>query len=386
MRKAVCFCLSLLLMLGLCACRYEEPVQEEKQEEPPLTVTVDPGNSMAETPEDTPPSGETASDVSGGAAVPQGGILTAKDGKAVFLSQQGGIALADQAEGSYRYLSSDMAAEVYFDGRQAYYTGDDGIFAVDPEGESRKISEHLSYKLWIEGDKIFYIRQTDLSSELPFGELWCMDTDGGGAVLILGTHIKGDFCIKDGWIYYISADDGALYRSMLYGSQIVKLADGPAELCFVTERGVYYKEKKSTQNLRRIDLRTNTNLSLGAYGEIVAAGDTIAVMARRELHTGGLHNLFSLMVFDETAGELVGVLDFENIGADSLAWLEGDYVYMYRAEGGTYRMALSDASQTKEVLFEGDTVFSDGCAWHIGGNGPEVYDCATGEVTVIEME
>ena len=137
--------------------------------------------------------------------------------------------------------------------------------------------------------------------------------------------------------------------------------------------------------LWRIDLKTGANIALGAYGEIVEAGETIAIMARRESHSGSMENLFTLMVFDEQAGQLEELLRFENIGSDSLARLQNDYVYLTREDGTVYRMALADEMQTKEDLFAGDTVFADGRAWHIGADVLEIYDCATLETTAIKM-
>ncbi len=383
MRKVMLTLLSLLLLVGLWACSGYEEKQEEEKKDLPLTVTVDP---VPQQPEPTihDPVMEKP-DHDGCAALPQGGIVAPCGTQAMVLSQQGGILLADLSSAEYRFLSGDSAAKVYFDGEMAYYAGDDGIYALSPEGEQQRLSDHLSYALWIEDEKIYYIRQTDLSREEPIGELWCMDTDGSGAVIILASRVKGNFCIKDGWIYYISAEDGALYRSMLFGSQVTKLAEGSAELCLITERGVYYKEKSGRQMLWRIDLKTGANIALGAYGEIVAAGDTIAIMARRESHSGSLENLFTLMVFDELIGELVEVLRFENIGSDSLAWLQNGYVYLCREDGSIYRMAVTDEMQNKEELFESDTVFADGRAWHVGADVLEVYDCATLETTTIRL-
>ena len=383
MRKCRYLLLCLLLLAGLIACSNEtQPVEEEKIE-PPVTVTVEPSHKEEEP--HLPTGSEMMTEDKEGAAAPKGGILDACGDRAAFLSQQGGIVLADLSEAGYHYLSSSTAAKLYYDGTQVYYTGDDGIFAIDAEGQTVQLSAHLSYALWVENGKIYYIRQTDLSSEKPVGELWCMNNDGSGAVIILASKIRGEFCIKDGWVYYISADDGCLYRSMLFGTQVAKLVDGPVKICFVTERGIYYKEQSGRMALRRIDLKSGANISLGAYGEIVAAGETIAIMARRENTAGYPDNQFTLMTFDDRTQEMAVQMVFENIGADSLAWLQDGYVYMFRDGGGVYRIALEDERQTKEDLFAGDTVFAEGRAWHIAGNALEVYDCATGETTAIKL-
>ncbi len=389
MRKVIFLLLAVLLIIGVAACGHEVEIPEEIKNEPPVTVTVE-GTGEPEPEEPAHiyiPGGNTAGKIEQhrGAALPQGGILAVSGDHAAFVSQQGGIILADLPAAGYQYLSGNVASEIYFDGKQVYYTGDDGIYALDMGGEIMRLSENLSYALWVENGKIYYIRQTDLHTETPNGELWCMNSDGSGAVMILGTRIKGDFCIKDGWVYYTSAEDGALYRSMLYGSQIVKLADGPVKLCFVTERGVYYKEQSGRMTLRRIDLRTNVNISLGAYGEFAVVGDTIVVMARRESAVSGLDNQFTLMTFDDRTQEQAVLLVFENVGADSLGWLQENYVYMHRDGGGVYRMALDDALQTKEELFSGDAVFTEGRAWHITEKALEIYDCATLETVTIKL-
>ncbi|MBR5283708.1 MAG: DUF5050 domain-containing protein [Clostridia bacterium] len=384
MRKLMLILLSFLLSMSLWACGHAEEVNEEKTQDPPLTVTVEPVPQVQETPVQEEEEPEMPDHPAYG-VLPQGGVVAPCGTQAAIVSQQGGIMLADLTSAGYRFLSGDSAAKVYFDGEKVFYANDDGIYALDADGQRNQLSDHLSYALWIEGGKIYYIRQTDLSSEQPVGELWCMDTDGSSAVIILASRIRGNFCIKDSWVYYISAEDGALYRSMLFGSQVTKLADGGAELCFVTDRGVYYKEQGGRQMLWRIDLRTGANIALGAYGEIVEAGDTIAIMARREQNNGSLENLFTLMVFDEQAGELNELMHFENIGTDSLAWLQGEYVYLTREDGSVYRMMLTDAEQTKETLFEGDIVFADGRAWHIGAGALEVYDCATLETIAIKL-
>lgn len=389
MRTSIIWILAMMLVLGLWACGDEVVEEEQREEQPSVTVTVEgSGNLMpneGNTVDVPTQSGTQTSSAPRGAAVPQGGILAVSNGQAVFLSQQGGIALADLETAGGRYLSGAPAAELYFDSKQIYYTDDEGIYAISPEGESRKLSDCLSYAMWVEGSKIYYIRQTDLTSEQPYGELWCMENDGSSAVLILAAAVKGDFCIKDGWIYYVSADDGALYRSMLFGSQVTKLADGPVELCFVTEHGVFYKELNGRQGLRRIDLKSGANISLGAYGEIVISGETIAIMARRESASGSLDNHFVLLSFDDHTQELAEHLVFENVGGDSLAWMQGDYVYLYGELGGIYRMHLNDETQTKELLFEGDAVFADGYAWNIGDSELNVYDCASLEMTAIQI-
>jgi len=387
LRKGMLMLLSAVLIIGLWACSTAEELPEEKpKEEVPVTVVTPGGNTNIHKEEPLEPEKKPTSTAEAkGAAVLLFRIKAAYDMQAAFLSQQGGIVLADLQTAGYTYLSGDSASELYFDGNQVCYTTDEGIYALSMEGETVKLSDHMSYALWVEGEKIYFIRQTNLNSELPLGELWCMEADGSGAVVILPTQIKGDFCIKGGWIYYVSADDGALYRSMLFGSQAVKLADGPLEICFVTERGVYYRELGGRQTVRRIDLRTNANISLGAYGEIVAMGDSIAFMARREGANGSLDNRFTLMSFDDRTQEMSELLVFENVGADSLAWVQEGYVYLYGADGGVYRMALEDGTQTKEALFAGDTVFAGGRAWHVGSNVLEVYDCTTLETTAIQL-
>ncbi|MBR4875139.1 MAG: DUF5050 domain-containing protein, partial [Clostridia bacterium] len=207
MRKLMLILLSFLLSVSLWACGHAEEVNEEKTQDPPLTVTVEPVPQVQETPvqeEEAEMPDHPAYGV-----LPQGGVVAPCGTQAAIVSQQGGILLADLTSAGYRFLSGDSAAKVYFDGAKVFYANDDGIYALDADGQRNQLSDHLSYALWIEGGKIYYIRQTDLSSEQPVGELWCMDTDGSSAVIILASRIRGNFCIKDSWVYYISAEDGA---------------------------------------------------------------------------------------------------------------------------------------------------------------------------------
>ena len=147
MRKCRYLLLCLLLLAGLIACSNEtQPVEEEKIE-PPVTVTVEPSHKEEEP--RLPTGSEMMTEDKEGAAASQGGILDACGDRAAFLSQQGGIVLADLSEVGYHYLSSSTAAKLYYDGTQVYYTGDDGIFAIDAEGQTVQLSAHLSYALWV---------------------------------------------------------------------------------------------------------------------------------------------------------------------------------------------------------------------------------------------
>lgn len=387
-RWSVLFLLLFLLSLSGCGAAQTE-MGEEGPAEPPLTVTVDgvgeeqvQPEKEAEPEEDLPPA---ASLSSAAASRPQGGnaVVAAPAQKAALLSQQGGILLADLQNDTCAWISGAGARSLYYSGGDLFYTSDSGIFRVTPQGETQLLSEELSYAMRLE-DKLYYIRQTDLAEEEALGELWCMNPDGSGRVAILAEEVAGSFCIRDGWVYYIARSDGGLYRAMLFGSQSTELAAGVREICLVTDRAVYYKENSERQALRRVDLRTGANISLGAYGECAVSGETICVMARKE-RPWGLDNQFTLMSFDDRAQEMTDLLVFENIGTDSLLWQAGDYVYMRRASGVIYRMDLQDPGQEKEDLFSAQAVFADGYIFDLQAGGLAVYDCAAAETRVLPI-
>lgn len=317
--------------------------------------------------------------------ISKGGAFVKYGSFAAFLPDQGGIAIADLDNGVYSYISGQSASTLYFDGSTVYCISDSGIFSIGSDGQSVMISEDITYSLWLENDKIYYIKQTDFSINEPYGELWCMNTDGTNAIVILPTEIKGDFYIKNGWIYYTDTAGTGIYRIMLFGNAPVQLVAGQLQICLVTDYAIYYKDIAGLQSLRRVDLETGANVFLGAYGSILEIGDEIYVMARRE-RSWGLDNLFSLALINDKNTDITYPITFENIGEDQFCYYWNNYIYLRKSTGEIYRINISDSNQEKESVSAYSTVLIDGKGYYLEGRSLMVYDCESSQLSAIKQK
>lgn len=315
-------------------------------------------------------------------AMEKGGSLVKIGNTAVFAPQSGGIVMADFETMQYKYISNAIPDKLYFDGETVYYTKSDGIYTLNNSGESH-ITDDVTYNLWIDDEKIYYIKQRDLQSGEPRGELWCMNKNGANAVLILPIMIEGDFYIKDGWVYFTASEDGLLYRTMIFGDQQTQLATNPSEILFVTNRAIYYKETGGQEGIKRVDLKTNAALSLGAYGSAERVGEYVYAISRYE-RVNSIDNLFTLLQIGENA-EPSYYIAFDNIGDDTLAYIWGNDVYLRRQNGGVYRIDLNDVEQTKHNILPQNAVFIDGVAYYFDNSGVYAYTLDNAQITSIKM-
>ena len=78
----------------------------------------------------------------------------------------------------------DSIDKMYFDGENIYYVPSyymgKGIYSVDLQGNTKKIYDGSSLQLWIDGDKIYFVKQIgyDQINGNPQGTLSVMDKDG----------------------------------------------------------------------------------------------------------------------------------------------------------------------------------------------------------------
>lgn len=361
----------LLLLLALSACGTGEapaaPAETVAEEPAPAPVLP-----AEEEPEPIPV--YDADEVR--LAMETGGRLV-KLGDDVIASDGAHLVASDRETGETAAVPFSGAERIFFDGDYVYYASDDGIYRTDPaSGETVRLSEDVTKFMRIDQRKLYYIKQTDPESYRPKGELWCMDKDGGGAVVILPGEVAGSFAIRSGWVYFISAEDGKLYRQMLFGSERSELASLPDAIVLVTDRYCYYSENDGGNTLRRVDLKSGGSVSLGAYGTAVRVGDKVYVASRQE-RSRVLDNQFSLSAAD-SSGEVRQLMVFENLGDDRLVYVWGDTVYLRRPGGGICALRMSDPEQEKRDILPAETVFVDGAAWYLDGSEIKMMECEEG--------
>ena len=120
--------------------------------------------------------------------------------------------------------------KMYFDGTSIYYMpnyyNDKGIYKVDLQGNTQKISENSSLQLYITDDKIYFVKQIgyDDYNKNPQGTLCVMDKDGSN-LIELAQNIKNDFFISNGKIYY-TTQTREMYQIDLDGTNKINLAKG----------------------------------------------------------------------------------------------------------------------------------------------------------------
>ena len=295
------------------------------------------------------------------------------DGKVFTGNEESGLSL----------LCEGVTAEkIYFDGTNVYYADKSGISAVYPGGGRQLLSTDNTRRMAVWDGRIYYIKQDSGAGDIQ-GELWSVDVGGGSPVLSLNAKVKKSFSVYNGWIYYIS-QDGGLYRNMLFGSVPTALAPNADEILCVTDSALYYREDADTGNIRRLDLKTAANISLGLYGQIRLIGDSVYVMSRRD-RLGRVDNLFSLYAVNDLTAEQSFIVMFQNIGDDIFRYYQNGFAYLQR-ESSLYRVEAEDPLQEKQRLFPDDTVFIGGTAYYKHGNEITAVGCQSGESWVIKVE
>ena len=209
------------------------------------------------------------------------------------------------------FVRGVTAEKIYFDGTNVYYADKSGISAVYPGGGRQLLSIDNTRRMAVWDGRIYYIKQDSGAGDIQ-GELWSVDVGGGSPVLSLNAKVKKSFSVYNGWIYYIS-QDGGLYRNMLFGSVPTALAPNADLYVYLFDSALYYREDADTGNIRRLDLKTAANISLGLYGQIRLIGDSVYVMSRRD-RLGRVDNLFSLYAVNDLTAEQSFIVMFQNIG------------------------------------------------------------------------
>lgn len=107
-----------------------------------------------------------------------------------------------------------------------------GIHKVRIDGTGKtQISSTTSYKVYVDGDWIYY------TSQYWGGKIYKMKTDGTMATKITNEDCTG-YIVKDGYIYYVNSDDSLVYKCRTdgKGKTILCVGFGGTDLSLVGEK------------------------------------------------------------------------------------------------------------------------------------------------------
>ena len=166
----------------------------------------------------------------------------------------------------------DSIDKMYFDGENIYYVPSyymgKGIYSVDLQGNTKKIYDGSSLQLWIDGDKIYFVKQIgyDQINGNPQGTLSVMDKDGTN-ITELSENLKNYFYIQNDKIYY-TTQDRKMYVIDKDGSNKEELVQGRKFVIDTADKYIVYIDYASQEAKHILNLDTKEDSIVGYFGEI----------------------------------------------------------------------------------------------------------------------
>ena len=275
----------------------------------------------------------------------------------------------------------DSIDKMYFDGENIYYVPSyymgKGIYSVDLQGNTKKIYDGSSLQLWIDGDKIYFVKQIgyDQINGNPQGTLSVMDKDGAN-ITELSENLKNYFYIQNDKIYY-TTQDRKMYVIDKDGSNKEELVQGRKFVIDTADKYIVYIDYASQEAKHILNLDTKEDSIVGYFGEIKKFQGETYINVRMRLDDGSLETDYTLFKIQED-GTLEKVGKVANFGTD-LKYIINGKAYLSNQQEGAYTIKLENNEKENSEDY-------NKCKYFIGGYGYKIDDSNKDDIKIERIE
>lgn len=275
----------------------------------------------------------------------------------------------------------DSIDKMYFDGENIYYVPSyymgKGIYSVDLQGNTKKIYDGSSLQLWIDGDKIYFVKQIgyDQINGNPQGTLSVMDKDGTN-ITELSENLKNYFYIQNDKIYY-TTQDRKMYVIDKDGSNKEELVQGRKFVIDTADKYIVYIDYASQEAKHILNLDTKEDSIVGYFGEIKKFQGETYINVRMRLDDGSLETDYTLFKIQED-GTLEKVGKVANFGTD-LKYIINGKAYLSNQQEGAYTIKLENNEKENSEDY-------NKCKYFIGGYGYKIDDSNKDDIKIERIE
>lgn len=273
------------------------------------------------------------------------------------------------------------ANKIYFDRENIYYIPyyyrGKGIYKIDLQGNVQKIYEGASLQLWIDEDKIYFVKQIgfDDINQNPQGTLCVMDKDGNN-IVELAQNIKNDFFIQDEKIYY-TTQDRKMYVINLDGTNQEELVQGRKFVISTAPNYILYIDYASQEAKHILNFETKKDSIIGYFGQNKKFQGKTYLNVRKRLDDGSLETDYTLFEIKED-GTVQEYGKFADFGTD-LKYIINGKAYLYNQQEGTYTINLEDNQKESADNYKE-------CRYFLGGYGYKIDDSNEEDIKVERIE
>ena len=305
-----------------------------------------------------------------------GGTFCKIDNQVVFYKDiNKSIYLYNIAENKTSKLATlkNGANKIYFDGENiycipSYYMGK-GIYKIDLQGNVDKIYEGASLQLWIDEDKIYFVKQIgyDEINGNPQGTLCVMDKSGEN-IVELAQNVKNDFFIQDEKIYYTTLDR-KMYVINLDGTNQENLVQGRKFVIATAPKYILYIDYASQEAKHILNLETKEDSIIGYFGQLKKCQGKTYINVRKRLDDGSLETDYTLFEIKED-GTVQEYGKFADFGTD-LKYIINGKAYLSNQQEGTYTINLEDNKKESADNYTNCKYFLGGYSYKIDDSNEE---------------
>lgn len=275
----------------------------------------------------------------------------------------------------------DSIDKMYFDGKNIYYVPSyymgKGIYSVNLQGNIEKIYDGSSLQLWIDGDKIYFVKQIgfDQINGNPQGTLSVMNTDGTN-ITELSENLKNYFYIQNDKIYY-TTQDRKMYVIDKDGGNKEELVQGRKFVIDTADRYIVYIDYTSQEAIHILNLDTKEDSIVGYFGEIQRFQGETYINVRKKLDDGSLEKDYILFKILED-GTLEKIGEIANFGTD-LKYIINGKAYLSNQQEGVYTVKLENNEKENAENY-------NKCRYFLGGYGYIIDDSNKDDIKIERIE
>lgn len=291
------------------------------------------------------------------------------------------IYMQKEEENQYTKLATIESGieKMYFDGTAIYYMPNyykgKGIYKVDLQGNTQKISENSSLQLYLTDDKIYFVKQIgyDNYNKNPQGTLCVMDKNGGN-LIELAQNVKNDFFISNNKIYY-TTQTREMYEMNLDGTNQINLAKGRKFVLCTSEKYLIYVDYADQEAKHILNLETKEDSIIGYGGKVYNFQGRNYLNIRKRLDDGSIEQEYTFVEIEESGK----AIEYGKVISETsnLHYILDSKAYTTNQQGSVEVTNLKDNTKL-------DASNYTNCSYYLGGYG-YIINKAENKVEKVEL-